>query len=140
MKNNMGKPEEKTRLMHDFMTDFTKHWYAYVSKGHHKDRDCHFYVKKVWSYGEKPCYEASHFGYIGDEFTARQDNYFMVLVEMISNIIKMLDREKKWVDSVLSDPESYDDDQIAMANYFNENMTQLLDILPTPTPSVGGEI
>lgn len=43
--------------------ELTRRWYNYVSLDHHKDRDCHFYVEKKWSYGKEPVYVASHSGY-----------------------------------------------------------------------------
>jgi hypothetical protein len=43
-------------------------WYQYVGLDHHKDRDCHFYIQKVWSYGDAPYYQAHHNGYISDDF------------------------------------------------------------------------
>lgn len=50
-----------------FLTD---KWYKYVNIDHHKDRDCHWYIEKVWSYGDEPYYFASHHGYILDEWTS----------------------------------------------------------------------
>lgn len=38
---------------------------------HHKDRDCHFYINTVWSYGRPAVYRVEHNGYINefdDEF------------------------------------------------------------------------
>lgn len=48
----------------------TQKWYRYVNLDHHKDRDCHWYVTKTYSYGEEPYYEASHSGYILDHWTS----------------------------------------------------------------------
>ena len=36
------------------ITKLTELWYEIVGNDHHKDRDCHWYINKVWSYGEKP--------------------------------------------------------------------------------------
>lgn len=44
----------------------TEFWYDYVGCDHHKDRDCHFYVNKVWSYGQEPYYRLEHYGYMSD--------------------------------------------------------------------------
>ena len=52
------------------ITALTEKWYKYVRLDHHKDRDCHWYVTKVYSYGEEPYYEASHLGYILDHWTS----------------------------------------------------------------------
>lgn len=45
-------------------------WYKYVSLDHHKDRDCHWYIEKVYSYGEEPYFIAYHDGYIGERWTS----------------------------------------------------------------------
>jgi len=51
----------------DNITKLTKVWCKIISLDHHKDRDCHFYINKVWSYGEESVYRVEHYGYIGDE-------------------------------------------------------------------------
>jgi hypothetical protein len=43
--------------------NLTKKYYSYVSLDHHKDRDCHWYITKSYSYGQAPKYTASHHGY-----------------------------------------------------------------------------
>lgn len=47
----------------DQIVELARRWYNYVSLDHHKDRDCHFYVEKKWSYGQEPVYIAYHYGY-----------------------------------------------------------------------------
>ena len=42
----------------------TNQWINSISGDHHKDRDCHWYVTKTYSYGEEPYYQASHHGYV----------------------------------------------------------------------------
>lgn len=51
------------------ITRLTDIWCRFVGSDHHKDRDCHFYINKHWSYGEEPYYQAQHYGYIADDFT-----------------------------------------------------------------------
>ena len=50
------------------IVELTKLWYEIVSLDHHKDRDCHWYVKQYHSYGAKPYFQAEHYGYIADDF------------------------------------------------------------------------
>ena len=52
------------------ITMLTAKWYRYVNIDHHKDRDCHLYIEKVWSYGDEPYYIAYHHGYIADDWTS----------------------------------------------------------------------
>lgn len=49
------------------ITKLTDEWYALVGRDHHKDRDCHFYIEKKWSYGQTPVYTVQHQGYVWDE-------------------------------------------------------------------------
>lgn len=53
----------------------TAFWYSYVGMDYHKDRDCHWYINTVWSYGEPCKYEVQHFGYIGDLIELTTDSY-----------------------------------------------------------------
>lgn len=39
-------------------------WYRLVSSDHHKDRDCHFYINTVFSYGAVAYYRPEHYGYV----------------------------------------------------------------------------
>lgn len=48
----------------------TQKWYRYVNLDHHKDRDCHWYITKTYSYGDEAYYEAHHSGYILDHWTS----------------------------------------------------------------------
>lgn len=48
----------------------TEKWYRYVNLDHHKDRDCHWYITKTYSYGDEAYYEAHHSGYILDDWTS----------------------------------------------------------------------
>lgn len=48
----------------------TQKWYKYVNLDHHKDRDCHWYITKTYSYGNEAYYEAHHSGYILDYWTS----------------------------------------------------------------------
>lgn len=47
------------------ITELTKRWQEVVSKDHHKDRDCHFYLTKGWAYGEPSGWLIEHSSYIG---------------------------------------------------------------------------
>ena len=52
-----------TQTIEEEITELTERWYRYVNFDHHKDRDCHWYITKQWSYGDKPFYVATHSGY-----------------------------------------------------------------------------
>lgn len=52
------------------ITQLTAKWFKYINLDHHKDRDCHWFIRKVWSYGEEPYYAAYHSGYLIDPWTS----------------------------------------------------------------------
>lgn len=52
------------------ITILTEKWYRYVNLDHHKDRDCHWYIEKRYSYGDEPHYQAFHNGYVIDDWSS----------------------------------------------------------------------
>ena len=60
-------------------------WYNYVSTDHHKDRDCHFYIETVWSYGEEPFYRAVHNGYIMEDWQSLKCNSYEIAQKVLHN-------------------------------------------------------
>jgi len=73
----------------------TDKWYSYVSKGHHKDRDCRWYVSKEedYAYGEgakKSTWFVNHYGYVASEqkfigFT--EEDVMQQAIDFINNFI-----------------------------------------------------
>ena len=45
------------------ISELAGQWQALIGPEHHKDRDCHFYITRRWSYGQPPVWEVQHFGY-----------------------------------------------------------------------------
>ena len=45
------------------LTELTAEYYALIGKDHHKDKDCHFYIKKTYSYGDEPYWQFLYYGY-----------------------------------------------------------------------------
>jgi len=47
------------------LTELTAEYYALINRDHHKDKDCHFYIQKIYSYGDEPYwqYQFLHYGY-----------------------------------------------------------------------------
>lgn len=45
------------------LTELTAEYYALISGDHRKDRDCHFYIQKIYSYCDKPYWRFLHYGY-----------------------------------------------------------------------------
>ncbi len=82
-------------------------WMRFVGVDHHKDRDCHWYIQKYYSYGEKPYYMAWHHGYIGDDFEGTKCDTLEEAEEELLNAIKFqIHKAKKWVSRNLEEAKS----------------------------------
>lgn len=46
------------------LTELSAQWMSLIGGDHHKDRDCHFYITRTWSYGQEPKWVAEHYGYM----------------------------------------------------------------------------
>jgi hypothetical protein len=87
----------KTEEILNQITELTKQWYIEIGKDHHKDRDCHFYINTVWSYGQKQKYRVEHYGYIFRDIEEEFDSYNAAatfLLNKIKEMIKTLESEE----------------------------------------------
>lgn len=98
---SMSETTEKTKsnldIMFENMGRITKagaKWYELVNRGHHKDRDCHFYIETVWSYGNPPKYHAKHYGYCSSEFDVVFYSYMEAVGRMADKLEKMVKQEE----------------------------------------------
>lgn len=76
------------------ITELTDVWYKLIAKDHHKDRDCHFYINTVWSYGQRPYYRIEHFGYINDDLTEEYPTYREACESLIEYFTEIINREQ----------------------------------------------
>lgn len=58
------------------LTELTAEYYDLISGDHHKDKDCHFYIEKIYSYGIEPYWQFCHYGYCWsiDNFFQDEEN------------------------------------------------------------------
>jgi hypothetical protein len=83
------------------ITELSKEWYILIGDDHHKDRDCHFYINTVWSYGEKQKYRVEHYGYIFRDIEEEFDTYgeaAMFLLNKIKEMIKVVEKDLETMD------------------------------------------
>lgn len=83
--------------------DLCLKYYQVISPDHHKDRDCHFFIRKRWSYGQWPTYEIEHDGYLMDQqpehleqyatYEAARDGMIAMLSRAISSETQRRDSE-----------------------------------------------
>lgn len=90
------------------ITELTAKWYRYVNIDHHKDRDCHWYIQKVWSYGDEPYYEAYHSGYVIDHWTSPKCG----TEELAQTILR--DKLKREIQSAIMELQDIKKDQEAL--------------------------
>lgn len=103
--------------MTDKITQLTDLWYSIVNIDHHKDRDCHWYINKVWSYGNEPIYRIEHYGYIFDEEVNGEFNDYKEAEEYLFSVIKgAISKEVDWSKEVLNDISKWGEDQAERAN------------------------
>jgi len=83
------------------ITELTEKWYFLIGKDHHKDRDCHFYINTVWSYGQKQKYRVEHYGYIFRDIEEEFETYneaAMFLLNKIKEMIKIVEKDLETMD------------------------------------------
>jgi hypothetical protein len=83
-----------TKDILDQITELSKEWYILIGGDHHKDRDCHFYINTVWSYGQKQKYRVEHYGYIIEEIEEEFDTYREAAIFLLNKIRKMIEIER----------------------------------------------
>jgi hypothetical protein len=91
----------KTEEILNEITELSKEWYILIGGDHHKDRDCHFYINTVWSYGHKQKYRVEHYGYIFRNVEEEFDTYHeaaMFLLNKIKEMIKIVEKDFETMD------------------------------------------
>lgn len=82
------------------ITKLTDEWYNLLGKiGHHKDRDCHWYVETKWSYGKSPKYTVQHWGYVLHDIVEEFDSYEDALIGLRDILIEKIKEEKEWLEN-----------------------------------------
>lgn len=100
----------------------TSFWYDYVGKDHHKDRDCHWYINGVWSYGKPPIFRLEHYGYIAHEVEAEEfSTHKEAQIGLIALLEEIILEEKSWANMVLKSKKGeWDNLQIEQAKMIDE--------------------
>lgn len=90
-------------LIHQ-ITELTDEWYTLIGPDHHKDRDCHWHIETVWSYGRDPVYTVHHYGYILDKIEEECISYDVALQRLKEILIEEIEKYEK--DQKENDPEN----------------------------------
>ena len=78
------------------ITELSKEWYIFIGGDHHKDRDCHFYINTVWSYGQQQKYRVEHFGYLYRDVEETFDTYQEAAEYLLNTLKSMIERERNF--------------------------------------------
>ena len=84
-----------TADIHKEILKLTEEWHELVCEGIHKDRDCHWYIESVWSYGLGPKYFVRHYGNVTDDIEAKCDTYEEALQTLKRIIKRAIERERE---------------------------------------------
>lgn len=78
--------------------------YMHLIRGdHHKDRDCHFKISEVWSYGEPAYFRVEHDGYCQEMTPQELSRKFATREEAVALLGAVLRRFIKNEDLLLRD-------------------------------------
>ena len=69
-------------------------YYDLISGEHHKDRDCHWSIETLWSYGKPPVYIVEHKGYLHETEKATFDSYETAMAFLRDELIEAIEIEK----------------------------------------------
>ena len=91
----------KTEEILNQITELTDKWRQLAASDHCKDRDFHFYINTVWSYGQKQKYRVEHYGYIFRDIEEEFDTYqeaSLFLLKKIKEMIKVVEKDLETMD------------------------------------------
>lgn len=121
--------EVKEKNKEKEITKLAKLWYQIVGLDYHKDRDCHWYINKVWSYGEPPKYSVEHYGYVFHEDINEEFETYEMAENYLGEVLKeAINRRKNWAKDVVKYPEKYESDWVG-EGYNLGNAKKILEIL-----------
>ena len=87
--------------MEDEIVSLSLEYYQNIGPIHHKDKDCHWYISKVFSYGREPYYRVEHYGYLWDrEFDGISDIAFSTYedaeAQLLETIKDAVQESREW--------------------------------------------
>jgi hypothetical protein len=101
----------------DKIVELSDKYMKMVSQDHHKDRDCHWYIHTVFSYGEAPVFEVEHNGYVyhDQEFNKKFNDYDDAQDFLIEHLEYAIGEQVEWATRCLENVENWDEYQIKHA-------------------------
>ena len=76
------------------ITELSAQYYDLIGGEHHKDRDCHWSIETLWSYGQAPVYIVEHKGYLHETEKATFDSYETAMAFLRDELMEAIEIEK----------------------------------------------
>jgi len=75
---------------HEKIIALNKIWYDLIGGEHHKDRDCHFRIDTLYSYGDRVEYSVEHHGYINHDYETTEWSSLKEAEEELIRVLKLM--------------------------------------------------
>lgn len=85
---------QKTKDRIENVRKLTAEWYKLISKDHHKDTDCHFFIRTQFSYDGELRYGIEHYAYLAEDFDEGYSTYYDCLGGLERRIVEMIKDHK----------------------------------------------
>lgn len=92
------------------ITTLTGVWCELVNIDHHKDRDCHWGIDVVWSYGDGPKFKAWHEGYVYKRISQEFRNMNAAMVYIRDQVKAAINSQRDWANRTFADEDYYSQD------------------------------
>lgn len=92
----------------------------YSMLDYHKDKDCHWYIQKKWSYGDEPQYQVVHHGYVSANVFETFDTYPEALDFAVSAVEERVAEQIAHAQRILNDDSGW---------WGDEDVTHALDVV-----------
>lgn len=103
------------------ITELSYVWYRIVNVDHYKDKDCHWYIQTVFSYGNDPIYIVQHYGYVCKDYTSEHNAYLLALIALKQAIQAAIYDQVEWAKENIED---FPHESQKIINIYNEYINE----------------
>ena len=107
-------------------------WREMIAIDHHKTKDGHFSITKVWSYDHQVKYYASHRAYIGSDLDGDyRSTYAEAENDLIQHLLDQIEKQRKWATDVMASEE--------WAEWSGQEAKHMLEVIDRNIALIKGE-
>lgn len=92
----MSTKSEQLNELSAEVTALTSLWMRLVNVDSHKDRDCHWTIETVWSYGESPTFRVYHEGYVYKSVNIERPTMYDALYALRNELKNAIKSQEDW--------------------------------------------